>query len=101
LNIHKYDKIVVGSDLTAMVYSINNGIPLILNKIQPPKFFETLSNGKPKLYYWEKLCFLLSLSGLLPMSDKVSSIRVDGELLKIATKNSRMIKIRFQDLNMI
>ena len=77
---------------------MRNSLPLILNKISPPKFFETLSNGDSKLECWERSCLLLSLSGLLPLSDKVNTIRVDDHTLKITTTNSKMIKINFKDL---
>ena len=55
--------------------------------------------GSSKLEIWERLVFSLSVAGLLPVHDLVSSVRVENEnILKISTKNARMIKFKFNKL---
>ena len=47
----------------------------------------------PKRKLFEKLLFMLSLSGNLPLSDKISSMDLEEEPIKIITRNNRLIKI--------
>ena len=126
MNRHEYefDKIVIGSTLSALIYCYFNSVPLIYNNERKPMFFDFFDPdlsleklhmepqqfnlkglesdkivGHSKLQMWERLMFILSLSGQVPMSDKARSIRVeDGNILKITTKKFRMIKARFNKL---
>ena len=54
--------------------------------------------GVEKFRLWEHLYFYLNLAGLFPASDKVSSLRVEGEVLKAHTSSARMVKISFNNL---
>ena len=55
--------------------------------------------GASKLEVWEKLVFHLSLAGLIPLADKVYSIRIeDDNLVKVTTKNSRVARFKFNSL---
>ena len=93
------EKLVIGSELNALVYAHNNNCSLIFSKLNPPHFFEysNFFRGR-KIEIWDSLCFLLSLSGQLPLADKVDSIRVDNKLVSVSTKNNRSIKIGFDKL---
>ena len=120
----EYDKIVIGSSVSALLYSYFNNIPAIFTNIKKPKFFErfslnvdfnqlgfntTISNlamadynqtiGVPKYYIWGRLIYLLSYAGLLPLSDKAISIRLeDKSILRVATEYSRFVKFKFNQL---
>ena len=54
--------------------------------------------GIPKREVWERVVFDMSLSGNAPMSGNVFSARVEGDLLKLVTKDSKQITIRFKRL---
>jgi len=121
---YEYDEVVIGNDLNAVLYSYINSAPIILNNTNKPLFFEFLPYefdisklnlrlsgydlqsvdtvkrvGSSKLEIWERLLFLLSLSGLSPLSDKTSSIRIEEEnILKVATQNFKVARIRFNKL---
>lgn len=90
---YKYAKIVVGGTLNALLYSYNNGLPLIINNFCCPYRFEP-----KKKELWNKLYFLLSLSGLNLLGDKTENIRICNEELSITTNDSKVVKIKFNKL---
>jgi len=126
LNDHLYevDELVIGSSLEAVSYSFLNHRTLIMSGFHRLNFFDFFSRGNDltkygidteeyelktpdgskkfgpsKLEIWEQLVFSLSISGLLPVHDLASSIRIEDEnILKVFTKNSRMIKFKFKKL---
>jgi hypothetical protein len=102
---YEYDKIIIGSSVSALLYSYFNNIPAIFTNIEKPKFFERFSLntnfnhlglntadsnqtiGIPKYHIWGRLVYLLSYAGLLPLSDKAISIRLEDEsILRVATE---------------
>jgi hypothetical protein len=114
---YEYDKIVIGSSVSALLYSYFNNIPAIFTNIEKPKFFERFSLnvdfnhlglntadsnqtiGIPKYHIWGRLVYLLSYAGLLPLSDKAISIRLEDEsILRVATEYSRFAKFKFNEL---
>ena len=90
-----YDTVVVGNNLAALKYAFVNQTPIIVYKAQPPhRFSEEYVEGE-----YGRLCFSLSLAGLLPLADKVESIRYqESGPLKVTTKNSFLITIHFDKL---
>ena len=123
-HIYEFDEVVIGSSLEALSYSYFSGLPLIINDDKKPHFFEFFEKdsclkkysiksaeyelisstgnklvGTSKLEVWERLAFYLSMCGLIPASDKVFSTRIENnDLLKIATKNSRVARFKFNKL---
>ena len=122
-HVYEYDEIVIGSNLNAVIYSYLNSKPIIMNGDKAPKFFEffpydmdleklsannkkvTLHGfnenrivGAPKFDVWQKLVYANSLSGLNFLSDKVESIRVDDNVLRVTTKNFRLVRVKFNKL---
>ena len=114
MQIHRSDsrEIVIGSTLPALLYAYYTGTTLIyidpkipfrfdyfsayfdLDKIveqAEPKEFVTLDRkklrGYPKRDLWERLFFMLSISGQVPFGDKVKSIRIEDKI-KIITKKT-------------
>tara|TARA_R110000782_G_scaffold73071_3_gene146070 strand:+ start:697 stop:1611 length:915 start_codon:yes stop_codon:yes gene_type:complete len=108
-------EIVVGSTLPALLYAYYTGAPVIyieekipfrfdyfdayfdLDKIilqSEPKEFVTLDRkkllGHPKRDVWEKLFFMLSISGQIPFGDKVKSIRLEDNLKVITRKTNEL-----------
>jgi len=126
LNHHLYeiDEFVIGNSLEAISYAFLNHRTLALNGPHKLNFFDffepqvdlqkykleleqyelkthegTKLVGPSKLETWERMVFSLSLAGLLPVHDLVSSIRIEDEnILKISTENSRMIRFKFNKL---
>lgn len=75
----KFEKIIIGGDLQSLIYSFVEGIPILLYQPVIPFEYETTPGGINKKLLWEKLSFTLSICGLNPFADKVSSYRVDEE----------------------
>ena len=90
--------------MSAVLYSYINSIPLLVNKLKKPSRFSTLNlkkdifNSTSQLEIWEQLMFIMSLSGVTPLSDKIASIRLFDDSLKVYTNNSRMINMKFKKL---
>ena len=124
MNRHVYecDEVVIGNGLNAILYAYINSARLLLNNQNKPLFFEflprdfdisklgikpeeyelqgvdsTKSVGPSKLEVWERLMFVLSLSGLVLMADKIASIRLE-DTLKITTRNFKFAEIKFNKL---
>tara|TARA_Y100000310_G_scaffold324552_1_gene386526 strand:+ start:636 stop:1577 length:942 start_codon:yes stop_codon:yes gene_type:complete len=123
-HVHKYSDIVIGSRLNAVMYAYLNGYPLLLNKHEPPLPFELFPHntnldtfgvdkteislvtpggiekfGNSKSELWKRLCYSLSLSGLMPLSDNASSMRIEDEILKVFPSSAKMIKFKFSQLH--
>ena len=106
-------ELVVGATLSALLYSYYTGYPLVylepsipfrfdyfqpyfdLDKIveQPePREIITLDLkkkvGLPKRDMWERLYFILSLSGKIPYADKVKSVRIEEDINIITRKRN-------------
>jgi len=103
-HIYHYDTIVVGGDLNAKVYAYYNKFPCICRSFNDPFRFDMLERGLPffenrnTLQTLEKINFILGLSGLSPMGDKVSSMNVQNNFLKVSTKNHRLATYEFGKL---
>ena len=121
--IHKYDKIVIGSTLEGLLYAYLHGLPLFYSVAKVPTEFEALevddnfwgaldheniprtiktsegelTIGSSKLEVWNKLFFSLSMSGLLPCTN-IQTLRIDDELVKITTQNNRLIKLQPKEI---
>jgi len=118
-----HDKVVIGSSLSALLYSYLNNFPFVYTKSKCPhrfSFFKpdvdlsffgiqnetrTLIGptsekqiGISKDTVWEKLYFYLSLAGLNPLADKLSSIRIEDGVLKTFSHKARMAQIKFEQL---
>ena len=118
------EEIIVGATLPALLYAYYTGSPVVyispripfrfdyfdayfdLDKIvdQPdPKQFVTLDRKKLVGYsrrnLWEKLFFMLSISGQIPFADKIKAIRIE-ERLKLITRKTNELdfnKVRIFD----
>lgn len=118
--VYDYDQVVFGSNMHALLYAYVNQIPLFYSSLDKPRQFDffdpsfsfaNINNvntiicesqerifGMKKIHLWEDISFVLGFDGLMPLGDNVSSVRIDEDLLKITTKTSRLIKVKFNHL---
>ncbi len=107
-HIYYHDRIVVGANLSSLLYSFLNGYPCICVGESPPfrfdydEYFGTLNllgvkSGNLR-QIWERLVLALSLGGQLPMADKTYSINIQDNVIKAFTKNSRLGRFHFDKL---
>jgi hypothetical protein len=95
INKYKHNQVVIGGNLSALIYSYLNNVPCIINKLSPPHQFEKINN-QTQLELWNKLYFLLSLAGLNLFGDQVQYTRINENEVVVATLNSKVVKINFK-----
>jgi len=104
---YEYDTIVIGGGLNAKIYAYytkcpcicgNNAAPFRFDMLQKEVVQELSGQNKNSLQIWESLNFILGLSGQLIMGDKVASINIRDDILKVTTHNSRLARFKFNKL---
>lgn len=105
---YEYETIVIGGGLNAKMYSYYNKCPCICRSTDAPFEFDMLQQAplpkvqgydpKNTLQVWERLSFLLGISGQLPMDGNVSGINIRDNVLKVTTIGSRLCRFKFDKL---
>jgi len=106
---YKYETIVIGGGLSALLFSYYNNCPCIFSEPRVPFEFDVFDGGSDisflglppganKTVTWQRLITTLALGGLLPMGDKVASLSVQENKLKASTHNSRLGRFEFDKL---
>ena len=104
-----YDNLNIGRTLTCLLHSFKTETACILTNPTPPfKFDEHISkydfsflgidDSNPQ-QAWDRLCFLLSMSGLLLFPNNISSARMDEGAVEIITNNNQKITIECENIN--
>lgn len=95
----EYDKLVIGSDLSALSYCYVNKCPAIFLRNCRPFQYNEKENWTEEMCLWDDLAFSLSITKYLPFSDMIVSLRLENDnLLKAITKNGLVTSIRFNNL---
>lgn len=124
-HIYEFDEVVIGLTTSSLLYSYIFNLPVIYKYRNKPRFFEFVDNSvnltkigilkenkqlnfpKGKLIksyskskVMDHLFMIQSLCGNIPFRDEVADIRLDEDekLLKITTKQQRIIKYKFNKL---
>ena len=109
-HVYKINKLVIGSDLSALMHAYLNNSTLIFDKVITPLPFEFLpvnfpvglfnhessmlelstptgpaSFGTPKIELWNRLLFIMSSTGRLPFGIKDVTIRQQDEAITVKT----------------
>jgi len=115
-----YDKIVIGSSLEALMFAFNNQLPVFFSEAERPFRFDfiepsldlsdlNLENtertlktidgeikvGLPKEILWERLMFILSYFGRVPLSGLCKSMRYTGSTIVFSDEYSKLAEIKF------
>ena len=118
----EWDQIVVGSSLPAALYAFNNNYPLFFAEERRPFRFDYVPSdrdltclklggqakslttfedvklvGQPKELLWERLLFLLSLDGKMPLSNLCDNIRYDGDRVVCSNAYSKIMEFKFNE----
>ena len=106
------DEIVIGGDLRALIYSYFHEIPVIYSSLHPPLRFDKFDKfldptlgvlGFPEgqictpRQVWERLVFLLGISGLMPINNLENTLRVAENRLTVST-GTKLINFKFNKL---
>jgi len=118
--------LVIGSGLQAARFAFDNDCILIQNLVEPPLRFDffdpnlslpfglenktrtlsgntgTVKVGAPKYLLWERLLYELSMRGLLPLADKVGTLRIKSPNdISITTKGNKKIDMRVERIHLM
>ena len=118
--VFEYDNIVVGSNLSALMFAYINDYPVFFTNPEPPfrfdfltpecdvialpqdikvlkTFDDQISVGASKRSLWDRLLFLLSLNGKAPLSNLCHSIRYDGVTMVCSNEYSKILEVSFEN----
>ena len=114
----KYENIVVGSSLSALTFAYTNYYPVFFTQADTPFRFDFLSPnhtpigipceaktllsfgdemnvGTRKQVLWDRLYFLLSLRGLIPLSNLCRTIRCNEKTITCLNEYSKIFEVSF------
>lgn len=116
----KYKNIVVGSSIDALLFAFKNHYPIVYTTPRRPFRFDYLpseielsclkipfeekilttfeagkSVGIPKQILWERILFLLSLDGLVPLSSLCHTLRCNDSKIVCSTEYNKIAEINF------
>jgi len=105
------DELVIGGSLESLLYAYVTETPIIIDVARRPFELDTVSEtldftflgykGHEKIYslqLWDRLSFLLSLSGLLLFPNSIENITERQGCLVVVTHNMRKIEVKFNKL---
>ena len=108
LNLY-YNNLNIGRTLTCLLHSFKTETPCILTHPTPPfKFDDHISTydfgflgmeAPNPQQVWDRLCFLLSMSGLLLFPSNVSNARMSENKVEVITNNNQKIIIEAENIN--
>tara|TARA_Y100000389_G_scaffold203764_1_gene253347 strand:+ start:337 stop:1221 length:885 start_codon:yes stop_codon:yes gene_type:complete len=118
-----YEKIVYGGSLEAFLFAYKNNLPVLYTNLKPPFLFDYLqpvdefsklniksppnvlnsstgviSYGPSKVQLWQKLYFLLSMSGKIIYGDTVRSVSIEGQEAYINCGTAKRKSIQFDQI---
>lgn len=93
-----YDRLVIGSDLSAFAFCYEHQCPAIYSRVLRPYEYNESQNWDRQIQIWNELAYAIS-ERFLPFSDKIVSLRIeDDHLLKAVTKGGIVCKIKFGEI---
>ena len=94
-----FDRLVIGSDLSAFAYSYVHRCPAIYLRVLAPYKYNRYGTYDSDKRLWDEMAYALTLDNLLPLSDKATSLRIEeGNILKVVTKQSVVCNIKYNQL---
>jgi hypothetical protein len=94
-----YDRLVIGSDLSAFAFSYVHECPAIYMRVLAPYKNDEQGTYESDKRLWNDMAYALSNSNLLPFSDKIVSLRLEeNNILKAVTKFGVVATIKYNQL---
>lgn len=108
LELH-HPELNIGKTITCLLHSFRTETPCVLISPIPPFKLDVkysdydfswlgLDNATP-LHIWDRLCFLLSMSGILLFPNNIAGYRKENENLVLLTNFNKRITISYDKLN--
>jgi hypothetical protein len=107
----RFDKVVVGGSLTALLYAYKHNLPIIIDQAHIPfslaecpahwdfsfiGFSSKLTHKKSQI--WDRLVFLLSMAGLVIFPNNIQSFRQEDGKLSIIMNNNKRFVVKFKEI---
>ena len=104
-----YNNLNIGRTLTCLLHSFKTETACILTDPIPPFKFDEYISGYDFSFLgidesnphqaWDRICFLLSMSGLLLFPNNISSARMSKNTVEVITNNNQKIIINCDNIN--
>ena len=118
MSIH-HERVVIGGNLEAFTYAFKHCLPVLYTNLKPPFKFDYLQPdvdfdlninpppnvlktaagpttfGPARLQVWQKLLFVLSVSGKVIYGDTVRSVQIDGDEMQLSCDGTHRKSITF------
>ena len=106
-----FDKVVVGGSLTAILFAYKNNLPIIIDIPHMPfqldecpphwdlsfiGFSNKLKHKKSQV--WDRLLFIMAMSGLVIFPNNMRTCRVENEKIIIITIDNKKLEVGFNDI---
>lgn len=105
------DNLILGGSLESLMYAYMTETPIVIGHPRRPSEIDELNTTHDltflgykseekimTLHLWERLSFLLSLSGYLLIPNLIENIRQETDRLVIVTSNMRKVEVIFNNL---
>ena len=93
-----FDRLVIGSDLSAFAYCYVHRCPAIYLRVLAPYRYDRYETYDSDSRLWNDLAFALSTENLLPLADKTVSLRLEDAAVKAVTKFGVVVTIKYNQL---
>ena len=111
MNEFKFDKLVLGGSLTALLYAYKKNLPILIDVAHVPFVLQEVpvhwdlsfigfskSGQHKKSQVWDRLSFLLAMSGLVLFPNNIQSFRLEGNQINIIGLDNKKMIVKFNDL---
>ena len=111
MNDFYFDELVIGGSLTALLYSYKKNLPILIDIAHVPFVLEEVPHhwdlsfigfkkgGKhKKSQVWDRLSFLLAMSGLVLFPNNIQSFRMENDCINIIGLDKNKMKVHYKKL---
>lgn len=83
------DTVVIGTTLSALKYAQENKCTVLFNR-EPSLFsYRKLETGEFEYIAWQDTASAMAIQGLIPFSDKITSIRINEDTISVLCRNKK------------
>ncbi len=108
MNEFHFDELVLGGSLTALLYAYKKNLPILIDTAHVPFVLEEVpthwdlsfigfskSGQHKKSQVWDRLSFLLAMSGLVLFPNNIQSFRLDEDHINIIGLDNKKMIVRY------
>lgn len=96
-HLYKFEKIALGATQSSVDYAYANSIAMLFAERKEPLPVLSFAFDSESLDKYREKLYLLSLAGKVPFCDNIQSMRIENNILTIATKDYKVVQIEFEE----